>query len=365
MTLIGRPVALLAAFLRWWLAELAGLVPAGLRRALRPSRPIFLLETEASRVRFRLFRGQRSSELGALELSAVSPDRQRAEIAEIARRVKLGKSDVALRLPAALALHRSVTLPLAAEADLRQAIAFQLDRQTPFAPEDIAFDYSLRERSAAQQSVTADLTMVPRRDIEAALARARDWGLEPDIVDVAGDAPERPPAINLLSDRVSVSRRRWARLDMALGLAAVVLLAAAILVPLGKRQAQLEGLQRELAVAKLQAEKVLRIKEEIALLRSENSFLLEEKERLPLRTLLLDELTRILPDGTWATELQIRGKTIRLKGYSSSAASLIGIIDAEPGLVMPAFRSSVKRDPRSGAETFSLSFETLEGQQGL
>ena len=163
MRFLVRPITILRDFLTWWVAELAALVPEAIRRRFRAVRPILLLETSRQRVRFRLFRGQRCSDLGTVKLSAAGTAEERAEVTAITERVDLRTSDVALRLPADAALRRSLTMPLAAESDLRQAIGFQLDRQTPFSPQEACFDYQVRDRSPARQSLTVDLTVVPRQ----------------------------------------------------------------------------------------------------------------------------------------------------------------------------------------------------------
>lgn len=362
MTPLRHLLGMIRSFIGWWLGELSGLVPDALRRPFRRVRPILLLEADDERVRFRLFRGQRCSDLGAVTLSTDDRGEETAEVAAITKRVDLRRSEIALRLPARIALRKSLTLPMAAQEDLRQAITFQLDQQTPFSPEEVCFDYLVAARSPAKQSMTIDLTVVPRQRVAAALDYAAHWGLQPDIVDVAGHDIDGPPRINLLDQNGADERRSWSRLNGVLAACAVVLLGLAVVVPLVKQKNVADGLQAELAVAKQRADAVMRIRDDIEALRDHNRFLIAEKERLPLRTLLLDDLTRLLPDGTWVTELRVNERNIRLVGFSSSAASLIGLIDEAPQFVAPRFRSSVKRDQTLGLETYSLSFETRERQ---
>jgi len=72
----------------------------------------------------------------------------------------------------------------------------------------------------------------------------------------------------------------------------------------------------------------------------------------------MDELTRILPDDTWITRLDIKGSELEIQGQSSSAAALIPLIESSSILQNPRFRSPVTQIPRSDAERFQLSAET-------
>jgi general secretion pathway protein L len=73
---------------------------------------------------------------------------------------------------------------------------------------------------------------------------------------------------------------------------------------------------------------------------------------------LLDELTRILPDDTWITRLDIKGSELEIQGQSASAAALIPLIESSSILQNPRFRSPVTQIPRSDVERFHLSAET-------
>ena len=80
------------------------------------------------------------------------------------------------------------------------------------------------------------------------------------------------------------------------------------------------------------------------------------------RVVVLDELTRRLPDETWLASLQIDGHDVRLTGYAPVAASLIGLLDASEYFGTPSFQSPVTQDARSGKQRFSLAFE-LESRE--
>ena len=59
---------------------------------------------------------------------------------------------------------RRIVLPAAVEENLRQALAYDLDRHTPFKPEELYFDAAIVDRDAARSTITVDLAAARRAD---------------------------------------------------------------------------------------------------------------------------------------------------------------------------------------------------------
>ncbi|QND46480.1 pilus assembly protein PilN (plasmid) [Rhizobium lusitanum] len=76
-------------------------------------------------------------------------------------------------------------------------------------------------------------------------------------------------------------------------------------------------------------------------------------ESIPV-TMIWEELTRILPDSTWLTDMSIREDQVTIAGFSNSAADLIAILGASPLLSNPSFASQVLRTPGQEGERFSI-----------
>ncbi len=72
---------------------------------------------------------------------------------------------------------------------------------------------------------------------------------------------------------------------------------------------------------------------------------------------LLNELTRILPDDTWLSMLEVSGSKLRVQGESGSASSLIGLIEESDLFHDPGFASPITRNRRTGLDRFVLEAE--------
>lgn len=349
-------------FLEWWFEELSGLVPERIRRALRRGERILVLDFSARELVLREFRGDRCREVGRLLLERVGTAGWEGSAKALVRKVRLKNAELAVRLPADAGLRKTLDLPSTAESELREALFFQIDRQTPFAPEEVYFDYRVKRGQAEANRLMTELTVVPRERVDEAVETVARWGLQATIVDVATDDPNAPPRLNLLSEtKHEKTTRNWSALNGLLALIALALAAAAVYIPLERQRGVVDDLSEKVAVAKSEAEEAAKLRQELEQVIEYGRFLAKQKQQAPSVLRVLDELTRIVPDDTWVYQLDIGRGEIRIAGYSSAASSLIGLISESPWFRRPQFRSPVTQDPRTGLERFNCSFELEKG----
>src|SRR5713101_7609552 len=155
MIAVLSPVLSLARrFVDWWLGELAGLVPARIRRGfafgqtgslvlvLGPSHAALCYE-QSGQTRQVVTVDRRSSEAR----QALADALDRAGVNRLSRR----KASIRLQLTADLALRNTITLPLDAESNLREVITFELERHTPFRSQDVHFAYRVLSKDPLAQ----------------------------------------------------------------------------------------------------------------------------------------------------------------------------------------------------------------------
>ena len=345
----------LVRFPSWWLGELAALLPEGLRRAFRDEPKWLVLDVSGPDLIIRRRVGEKNREVGRVELGLDRPAQRRA-IGRLVRGLNLRAATVVLRLPDTHALRKPVDLPLAAEENLREVLAFEMDRQTPFKPDEVHFDYRIVHRDPERQRLQVELTVMPRSVVDEAVAMAGDWELPPQVVDVAGEHASEIGSFNLLPQgRAAAPAGPRGGINFVLGLTAVLLMAAVIYV-LFERQGMVATVMAErVADAKVEAEAVTALGEEIDRLGEDGRFLRERKRSAATVTAALDELTRVLPDRTWLYELRLNNGELGISGYSSAASEVIALIEDSPRFREVKFRSPVTRDTRLGLERFNLS----------
>ncbi len=355
---LGQYQSVFRAFLAWWLGELKAMIPARVRRAFGTERRVLLLDLSEEDVVVRQCAGDSSRELGRLEASALDAPGQADAIQRLLGRARPRRQDIALRLPQSLALCASFQLPAIAEGDLRDVLRHQVDRHTPFSPDDSYFGYRIAGRHPETRALDIELTVVPRGPVDRQIRRAAAWGVEPVIVDIAHGDHHGGPVANLLEGRrPRHGGRRWSKANGLLALVAAGLVAAAVILPLNDRRLLAEDLASRVAEARRQSGEVIALRDRVEALMAEARFLVGRRDGSPRAVAVLVDLTDLLPDDTWIERFDMAGLTVRISGYSPAASSLIEIIDRSPMFQAPKFQSPVVRPAGSDRERFDLSFE--------
>lgn len=78
--------------------------------------------------------------------------------------------------------------------------------------------------------------------------------------------------------------------------------------------------------------------------------------------LTIADLTSLLPDGTFLTDLEIAGSHISMSGYSQAASSLIGSLQDSGAFSNVRFSSSVTKAVGYGGDRFSIIMERIHAR---
>lgn len=352
----------LTDFLRWWVGELRAAVPPAWRERLSPGGTAYVFAEGDEWRAVRPVSGK-FVEAGRARLVSLDPVGRRAEFRRLVEESSGGTANVWLLLPDEAALVRTVSFPLAAEEALRDAVGFDLDRLTPYAQEDACFDFRITARDATSQRLSVELAVAPRATIHARLAELRDLGATVLGVGVSGDAACSAAPLNLLApeDRERPAASRTATLARTLAAAAGVLAVVALAYPLWqKREAVIELFPR-LEKAKAGADVAERLASEIETLASEHNFVVSRKQSQYPVSVLVEDLSRLLPDTTWVQQLDIKAgpkvRELQIAGETGSSSQLIEVLEKSGSLVNASFKSPLTKGVTPGTERFLLAAE--------
>jgi len=341
----------LADFLSWWATQLLALLPPELRQRIEQRNCRLFVEESAGAIKLRV---GRSLESGALRRVAVDAP------ADGALTQDLHVAETIALLPADQVLRTALRLPLAAEENLNEVLAFEMDRHTPFTAAQLCYDFVVTGRDAERRQLDVDLVYSTRAEVERLLDALRRFGVTPDVITSRDPMSRSALPVNLLP----AGRRRPAagpvhRLNAALaGLAAVLLVVAIVLPPFQK--AQLIGaLEPQVRDAAAEARQASELRDEVAQLADGARVLASRKQSHLLVVELIEEVSRLLPDHTWLSRLDIAGNSLQLQGQSRAAAELIGLIEASPRLENVRFSSPVSQISAAGIDQFHLTAEIV------
>lgn len=352
---------LVPRFFGWWLGELAALVPARLRRAVLRQRDALCFTFAGRELVVGRFANGTASEIARLDLDALDTAAQRAAIEAIVRAEASRRTAIVLALPAGKALRKQLDLPLAAESGLKDLLYFELDRQTPYRAEMVRYDYRVVARDPAAQRIAVELLVVPRDAVDRAIDQATEWGLPVSAVTVDGVDDPADPEFDLAGDRHDLRPSRAGGFAFGLlAVAAAVLLAVAVYLPLDAQRRAAQDAERAVAEALAAAKAASALRDELDRTAEAGNFLLERKRSTPMITAVLADLTRLFPDDTWLFELHIEGKQVRARGYAPAASSVLELVERGSTFRNAKFASPVTRVPNFDHDRFDLTFDLVQ-----
>jgi general secretion pathway protein L len=338
-------------FFVWWFEQLADLLPQGLRRsALTASdavviSPIGILGRSIDAVAISLRRHGRETPLGRFGLGA-------ADLAELPR--VAGRTTV-LRLDEQDVLGKSVSLPLAAERDLGQVLAFEMDRETPFSAEDLYWNHRIETVDRQGGRISVRLVLTPKAGLSGLLAALGQAGFHPTRAEIA-DGPDAGSFLPLDGDGGRADRPS-SRLLWPLAACCAVLGLATASIPFVRQEIALASLDREIALARAGATEADGLRQEIERLSGSADFIESEREKAGRPLVVLAAATRVLPDDTYLTEMELRQRKVTLTGRSAAAARLIGPLAADGTFRNPGFAAPVTRLEALHSELFTINAE--------
>ena len=345
----------LRGFWTWWSGEIIAILPASVRDAIAQRRQKLFVEADESLLRFRI-----GAEGGARELFSLPLD----DAGEADARVPRGTQQTILLMPVGKVLVRMLTLPLAAEENLREVLAFEMDQHTPFTEDQVYYDWIVRNRSLERRELTVDLVYSPRREVDAMLAAVGRHGIDVDVVTSRSRDGTNLRSINLLPQEKRRSRRLLQhRLNLALAGACLLLLAIAVTVPIVQKDRAILEVEALVEVAAAEARDGNKIRRELERLAAASQVLYEKKRRDVMAVEVINEVSRILPDHTWLTRIDLSGDQLQLQGQSEASSSLIGIIESSPMFENAAFASPVVQVSGTESDRFLLSANAIRSRE--
>ena len=362
----------LPRFWRWWIGELAPLLPAPSRALIqrRFARPVIeLADGEAVFWRPEFTNG--AARLAIAEKVALTGDPAavlaagRAAVARLAAHVSGGIAAprVIVALNAQRVLRKELVLPAAVEENLAQALAYDLDRHTPFRPEQLYFDAAVIGRDAARKMLRVDWVAALRTVVDGAVKQVEEWGAVPVAV-VPGLPAAIPTRLNLLPHAARPRPLQWRRWQVWAPLAVVAIFAlAAVIVPLAQKREYAIALNLQNTAAGQQAQAADKLRAQLEAMQSDYNYILAKKYAFPSAVRVLDEVTRVLPDDTWITQFELKTtsraketqRDLYLRGESANAGKLIALLEDSKLVEQAAPRSPTTKIQGSTGEIFDLS----------
>lgn len=343
----------LPGFLRWWGGELTALLPARMRAWLQRGPDVLRLTMDADVL---LVKRARTGDLLATIPAELPVEAQRAAFTSACAGIDPDDRRLVLVAAGASVLQRRLLMPLAAAADPRKVVGYELDRQTPFKPDQLYYDVRVSLAPAPAGQVALDLYAAPRAELDPMLERLAAIGVHPDCVDVQSSNGALAGVDLLPPGRRPRRLDKRRRLNWILAAGCVLLVVLVLAQWLGDRRAALAKMQDEVDAMRAQATQSEQLRAQLTAAVAASQFLVKRKAENPPPLAVLDELTRRMPATSWLDAMTLDDSGgLDIKGEADKAAALVDKLGGSKVFGEPKLQGVIQPDPASGKERFELT----------
>jgi general secretion pathway protein L len=261
-------------------------------------------------------------------------------------------SRVEVQLPPDHVMTRLLDFPGRAADFLDGMIRSQVDRLTPWAAGEAVFGWSSPVAVAEDRiEVTFSATSASKVDPLVRLAGRLGAASVAILAPAAGGAGA-PFQVKLLDKRLrSVAGPNVPRLLRVTLISTGFAAAAALFLSIylgGSLQSEQEDIQRQIS----QRRAALRV--DANGVASGIGLLAKRKQTTPSSVMVLEALSRVLPDTTYVTELRIEGDKVQVVGMTQDAPSLIRLMEQSPQFTRATFFAPTTRAANESGERFHV-----------
>lgn len=338
--------------LNWWTGELASLVPKKLREGAPAAGPDLVVALREGRL-WLATDNRNPANSGA---SGGLPETALMDL--ISRRVRAGGKppSVRLRLPYTACLVRRIEVPERARAEADRILALDLERATPLNAADVHTAYYRDPIGTSKGNIGIVQLIVKKSALDGAVARLEGAGVAVDGADCWSQDGTAVLPVNFLARSepgTSPSRRDSNRTAKVLFSLAAVLLMSSLWMSLARHQNALSEIERLTAEAREHVVKFETQKGSTQAAAIEAQAVIARRAGKPPVVHIVDELTRLLPDTAYLTELSIDGDMVDISGFSKQAASLVPVLERSQMFAGASLSAPVSFDEAKDKERFS------------
>jgi general secretion pathway protein L len=333
--------------MRWWLAELAELLPQRVRGLKSKDRAVFVALSD-ERCRIGLREGDADVTVSDAANDPAAIKNQINRISEI----RGGPMPIELRLPQDQYFIASNTYPEKVSDKLAQLTALEIERTMPFSVDDVYFSTAI-EKNNPDDTIAVTQAFAKKVRIDALLVTAKNLGLS-----ISAIRPEdQNQTLDLLPDAYGAhDRKETLKRRIGISVALVVSLLIFAVTLAGRQERVLARLQEKIAVAKTEAVAAQAAQSVADDAQSQLSRLRDIKQNHPSALQIWEDLSRHLPDSAWLVELKLNKDQVKISGYARAAAPLVNALEAAPSFETVSFAAPVTLDRRVSREKFSITF---------
>ncbi|MGY3621030.1 PilN domain-containing protein [Bradyrhizobium sp. USDA 10063] len=260
-------------------------------------------------------------------------------------------SRVKVQLPPDHVMTRLLDFPGRAADFLDGMIRSQVDRLTPWAAGEAVFGWS-SPVPVADDRIEVAFSATSASKVDPLLQLADRLGAASVAIYAPAAGDSVPVGVKLLDKRLrSAAGSNVPRLLRVVLISTGVAAAASLFLSIylgGSLQSEQEDIQRQIS----QRRAALRV--DANGVGSGIGLLAKRKQTTPSSVMVLEALSRVLPDTTYVTELRVEGDKVQVVGMTQDAPSLIRLMEQSPQFTRATFFAPTTRAANESGERFHV-----------
>lgn len=271
-----------------------------------------------------------------------------------AQRRGSGRKDTLLRIGSSRAVIKQVQLPAAALEVLPAVVRNKVESLAPWPLAEAMWGYRIAGPAQAGQ-LDVEVGIVSRKLVESLMAALGEGGVKVTHLDIGNGTGEKAGiAIDFLgADRSQKMRRRFGRL-MTLAAAACAGVAGYGLYLVFATQTGLWDVEQRSAALKAALVHGSGASETGTRLAEANRIFARKKNTAPF-VVLLNNLTELVPDGTWLDGIVYDGAHLTMNGKGIEITKVIASLEKSSYFADVNFAAATQRDADLNIDSFSIS----------
>jgi len=302
-------------------------------------------------------RGTEVRRLGAIDEAGVAD----AALQPKMKRIGTDRRDVVLRLSPDQVIARTLFVPDAASDLLTPIVTNQIERLGPWSLDQALFDYRHTGQRSPDGRIEIAVDITGKTLVHGLLDRLAAHGVKPAIVDVGGRHDVQIGPVNLLRHVPDPDSRRIRRSAALVG---VTVLAAGAVAAIGAQAAwqtwaQLSQVEARADALRVRAGKTQDLAAQVGALQDRARRLVDARSQTPPLVVVIELLSRKLPQNTYLERLDYNGETLVIRGLSTNVPRVMKALQDSGHFRQVRLSGATSRDRRTGRERFRIALRPM------
>ena len=265
---------------------------------------------------------------------------------------------VVLEFPTDKVFVRRITVPAQARKFLAGVIRNQIDRLSPWPANDVVYGFVAEADAGDAAAVEVRIVMAARGDVEAARQELAALGMQIDRVVARDVESEAIGPVTLWSRLADTSRENVGGLARKIGIGIAASVAASLAVSVwaltsaASIRDESEGTAARSKVLQKQVQTGRSASSLASMPPAERAWV--SKEISTSSVIVLEALSRALPDSAYVTEIRLEKENLRIVGLADDAPGLLAPLEKSKHMTDVRFFAPMARGPDGKRFRFSI-----------